>query len=434
MTENQTLISAMQAQHRRRYVLDIVMVGLLVAILAYAFVDKGAASFWLLMAQIACYAVLALGLTIQWGYAGIFNAGVLGFLALGGFSLIFASGEPTGFWRSDQWPVVLGAVLVAIGSGVVAWAIGRFGSGWPKRLRALLQAAVLIIGVVIALRILGAAAEVIEREFGYIGGLGLPALVGWALGGALAAAAAYAIGRACLGLRSDYLAIATLGAAEIIKAVLKNEDWLTRGTKTVGPTPWPTPTTLEVGFEWGRIGYGAVVAVLIVIVYLLMMRAYHAPWGRMIRAIREEEDAASAMGKEVDRRRLQIFVLGSALIGIGGAALTGLNNTFDPGGYRALESTFLIWVMVIVGGAGNNFGAIFGAALIWWLWTNSQDFAVWLFGLVEYYGALWFDWEAPRDFSTRALQMRVFIIGLVIALSLRFAPRGLFPERPPRSE
>ncbi|MCI4664266.1 MAG: branched-chain amino acid ABC transporter permease [Neomegalonema sp.] len=395
----------------------------------------GAAAGLGFIAIAACHALIALGLTMQWGYAGLFNAGVLGFTSLGAFGLVFTSMPvKEEFWRSDAAPMLGGALAIAVGAGVLTWLLARFGDGLGRRARGWAQAIVIIAGAVLSLQLLAPASEAIEAGPGYIGGLGLPPLLGWLVGGLLAAAAAYGIGKACLGLRSDYLAIATLGAAEIIRAVLKNEDWLTRGTLTVSPLPWPTPKQdgLLISAELARIGYSIVIALLIALYYLALTRAYKAPWGRMIRAIRDDEDAASAMGKDVDGRRLQIFVLGSAIMGVGGAALAGYSGTFDPTAYQPLNNTFIIWVMVIVGGAGNNIGAIFGAVLVYAIWSNSGALATALFEQIAAYGKLWFDWDAPRDFATRAIQMRVFLLGLVIVLVLRFAPRGLFPERPPR--
>jgi len=242
------------------------------------------------------------------------------------------------------------------------------------------------------------------------------------------------MGRITLGLRADYMAIATLGIAEIVKAFLKNADWLTKGTLTVSPLPWPVPTPNELGFVLSRSAYLSVVAVLIVVTYVLLERAWHSPWGRMMRAIRDNELAAAAMGKDVNRRRLEMFVLGNVIIGIGGAALITFTSIFDPGGFTPLNHTFLIWVMVILGGSGNNLGTIFGALLVYIIWTMSEPAALFLFEHGAYWGNRLFGIEAPGDLATRALQMRVFVIGLAITLVLRFAPKGLLPEKDVRYE
>jgi branched-chain amino acid transport system permease protein len=168
---------------------------------------------------------------------------------------------------------------------------------------------------------------------------------------------------------------------------------------------------------------------MVVTVYVLLERAYRAPWGRMMRAIRDNEVAASAMGKDVNRRRLEIFVFGAILMGIGGGALTTFVRIFDPAGFVPLNHTFLIWVMVILGGSGNNRGTVFGALFVYIIWTLSEPAALQIFEIIRQYGEAWLDWTAPADLESRALQMRVFVIGLTITLVLRFAPRGMLPER-----
>ena len=175
------------------------------------------------------------------------------------------------------------------------------------------------------------------------------------------------------------------------------------------------------------------VAVLAVLIWL-SERALNSPWGRMMRAIRDNEVSAAAMGKDVNRRRLEMFVLGNVIIGIGGAALVTFTSIFDPSAFVPLNHTFLIWVMVILGGAGNNLGTVFGVVLVYIIWTMSEPAALFLFGQIAQWGDALFGWKAPADFSTRALQMRVFVIGLTITLVLRFAPNGLLPEKPVKYE
>ena len=225
-----------------------------------------------------------------------------------------------------------------------------------------------------------------------------------------------------------------MGFAEIIKAILKNADWLTRGTLTVSPLPWPVPTPNDIGFVFARSAYLSLMAVIVIAMFLLLQRAYRAPWGRMMRAIRDNEIAAAAMGKDVNFRRLEIFVLGSGLIGIGGAALITFARIFDPAGFHPLKNTFVIWVMVLVGGAGSNLGAIFGATAIYIIWIMSEPMTLFVFDLVVNYGRQWFDWEPPADFAARALQTRVFLIGLTITLALRYVPDGLIPEEALRTK
>ena len=125
-------------------------------------------------------------------------------------------------------------------------------------------------------------------------------------------------------------------------------------------------------------------------------------------------------------------MLGCVLMGFGGAVLIHFASIYDPSGFIDLNHTFLIWVMVILGGSGNNRGAIFGAVFVYIIWVMSEPIALWLFTLAGTYGQAWFGWEPPSDLASRALQMRVFVIGLTITLVLRFAPQGVLPERQAR--
>ncbi|PMR69109.1 branched-chain amino acid ABC transporter permease [Halomonas heilongjiangensis] len=408
----------------------ILFAALLVAVLG-VYAMMGVAYSTRMLVEAACYAILALGLTIQWGYAGQFNAGVMGFVALGGFAAMFFSIPVNdAFWDSEL-PGELGlALLYLLGAALVVYGATKLDRlGVPKRLRtviAIVLAVVLYLAVISVLR--GVTGE-IESRAGFIGGLGLPAWTGWIVGGMLAGGIGYFIGHICLGLRSDYLAIATLGIAEIIKAFLKNSDWLTRGTATVSPLPWPTPGAGDLGFVLSRSLYLSVTAVMIAAIFFLLHRAYHAPWGRMIRAIRDNEVSAAAMGKDINRRRLEIFVLGCILMGIGGAALTSFNGIFDPQGFLPLNHTFLVLVMVILGGPGNNLGTIFGAVAVYLIWIMSEPLALFLMQLAVSFGEGVFGWDAPGHLGSRALQARVFVIGLLITLVLRFAPKGLLPEK-----
>ncbi|MDI5933513.1 branched-chain amino acid ABC transporter permease [Halomonas kalidii] len=408
----------------------ILFAALLLAVLG-VYAIMGVAYSTRMLVEAACYAILALGLTIQWGYAGQFNAGVMGFVALGGFCAMFFSVPVNeAFWDSEL-PGELGlALLYLVGAGAVIFAATRLDRlGVPKKLRTLIAVVLAVVLYLAVISVLRGVTGEIESRAGFIGGLGLPAWTGWIVGGMLAGGIGYVIGHICLGLRSDYLAIATLGIAEIIKAFLKNSDWLTRGTATVSPLPWPTPGAGDLGFVLSRSLYLSVTAVMIAAIFFLLHRAYHAPWGRMIRAIRDNEVSAAAMGKDINRRRLEIFVLGCVLMGIGGAALTSFNSLFDPQGYLPLNHTFLVLVMVILGGPGNNLGTIFGAVAVYLIWIMSEPLALMLMHLAIDFGEGAFGWEAPGHLESRALQARVFVIGLLISLVLRFAPKGMLPEK-----
>jgi branched-chain amino acid transport system permease protein len=391
-----------------------------------------------LLAEAAAYALIALGLNIQWGYGGLFNFGIMGFLMAGGAAVTFISYPINDkFWNSDG-PMLLGrAAIAAIAATIIIVAARnahRAGikGGWKTALVVLAW----FIGYIVFRSQMDPATAYIEQQAGFVGGLGLPVVVGWVFGGVVVAGIAWVVGRICLGLRTDYLAIATIGISEIIRALIKNMEWLTRGTLTVSPIKWPVPLPQDyqaMGIDtqtsliYARGGYFLLVAAIVAVVMVLLIRAYGGPWGRMMRAIRDNYIAAGSMGKNVTSRQLEIFVLGSVLMGIGGAILVSFTQILDPSSYQPINHTFLIWVMIIVGGAGNNWGALFGAVFIYVVWLLSEPLAQGLFGAVSYWSAQ-VGWGAIPDIESRSLQMRVFVLGLVISLALRYAPRGLIPE------
>ncbi|WP_335949201.1 branched-chain amino acid ABC transporter permease [Salipiger bermudensis] len=393
-------------------------------------------------------AIMALGVNLQWGLAGLFNVGVMGFVALGGLAVVLTSVAPVPeAWAAGGWRV-LGAIafaLAAIAGAVFAW------KTLPRKTRGWAVAAIAVAGFFLYRAILDPAVSAIESvdpaATGFLGGLGLPVLLAWPVGGLLAAGVAWVIGKTALGLRSDYLAIATLGIAEIIIALLKNEDWLTRGVKNVIGLPRPVPYEIDLQNDPGfvetaagigldpttastiyvKLGYSVLFAVVLVVLLVLAQLALNSPWGRMMRAVRDNEEAAEAMGKDVTARHLQIFILGSALCGIAGAMMTTLDGQLTPSSYQPLRYTFLIWVMVIVGGSGNNLGAVLGGFLIWFLWVQVEPMGQWLMGVIT---AGMADGSALKAHLLGSVQhMRLLTMGVILLLVLRFAPRGLLPER-----
>ena len=393
-------------------------------------------------------AVMALGVNLQWGLAGLFNVGVMGFVALGGLAVVLISMPPVeAAWAAGGEQILLGLVLGAatIVGAVLVWTRTR------ARARGWATGAVLLTGLVIYRMVLDPAVDRVEDVdpalTGYLGGLGLPVLVAWPVGGLLAAGAAYVIGKTALGLRSDYLAIATLGIAEIVIAVLKNEDWMARGVKNVIGLPRPVPYEVDLqndpafveraagfGFDattgstlYVKLEYGLLFAGVLIVLLVLSQLALNSPWGRMMRAIRDNETAARAMGKDVTARHLQVFVLGSAICGIAGAMMTTLDGQLTPGTYQPLRYTFLIWVMVIVGGSGNNLGAVLGGFLIWFLWVQVEPMGQLLMTGIT---AGMTDGSALKDHLLDSVQhMRLLTMGLILLLVLRLNPRGLLPEK-----
>ena len=394
-------------------------------------------------------AIMALGVNLQWGFAGLFNVGIMGFVALGGLATVLVSMPATpGAWQAGGASVIGALVL---GAATVVAAVILMTKMKASKLRSFSVFGVLVVGFFVYRGLFDPAVGLIEEidpaATGYLGGLGLPVLLAWPAGGLLAAAVAWLIGKTALGLRSDYLAIATLGISEIIIAVMKNEDWLGRGVKNVVGLPRPAPYEVDLqsnaafieranglGFDavtastlWVKLIYAGLFTVVLVILFVMAQRALHSPWGRMMRAIRDNEFAAEAMGKNVTARHLQIFVLGSAVCGIAGAMMTTLDGQLTPGTYQPLRFTFLIWVMVIVGGSGNNLGSVLGGFLIWWLWVMVEPMGSVLMNFVTYGMA---DGYWLKDHLLESVaHMRLLTMGLVLLLVLRFSPRGLIPEK-----
>lgn len=395
-------------------------------------------------------AIMALGVNIQWGYAGLFNTGVMGFIALGGVGVVLISAQPApGAWAAGGWGILLSFVVAAVTLAASVFTYRRMAKG---RARGLAVTAILILGFVVYRAVFDPAVTAIESidpaKFGNIGGLGLPSLVAWPVGAGLAALAAWGVGKIALGLRSDYLAIATLGIAEIIIAVLKNEDWLARGVKNIIglPRPWPVPQEIALQADPAfvemvqglgadpvtgstitvKLIYAAMFGLVVFALIWLCERALNSPWGRMMRAIRDNEVAAEAMGKDVKKRHLQVFILGSAVLGLAGAIMVSMQGQLTPSGYIPLRYTFLIWVMVIFGGSGNNWGSVLGALFIWWLWVMVEPIGAWFMGAITL--PLSDGWLKAHLIES-AVHMRYLTMGIILLVVLRFAPRGLLPGK-----
>lgn len=394
--------------------------------------------------------IAALGVNIQWGYAGLFSVGTMGFTALGGLAVVLVSARPNAEnWQAGGFGILLALVLGALAAiaALVAWRMMSKGMA-----RTFVVAGVLVGGFFLFRAVFDPNVMAVEavnpQNAGNLGGLGLPSLIAWPLGGLLAAAVAWAIGKTALGLRSDYLAIATLGIAEIIVAVIKNEDWLARGVKNITelPRPWPVPYEVDLqadpGFvetatRWGMdprtasitlvdLLYLLLFGTVLLIVVLASERALHSPWGRMMRAIRDNEVSAAAMGKDVTGRHLQVFILGSAVIGFAGAMMTSMDGQLTPGTYNPLAFTFLVWVMVIVGGSGNNLGTVLGGLLIGWLWLVVENVGP---NIMQVLTAPMPDGALRDHLLGSAQHMRLLTMGVILLLVLRFSPRGLIPEK-----
>ena len=289
------------------------------------------------------YAILTLGLNIQWGYAGMLNIGVGAFFAIGAYT----------------------SALVSVAPNEAYW-----------------------------------------------GGFNAPVMVGLGLAMLLSGGLAFVIGLITLPLRSDYLAIATIGIAEIVRLVLKNEAWLTNGVRGIAGIPKPL-AGLGGNSPWLML---VVVLAALGLVFWASDRAYRSPWGRVLRAIREDEPATMAAGKNVLWFRLQAFIVGSMMMGLAGALYAHFVGFISPEAFQPEFATFIVWVMLIAGGSGNTRGAIVGALVIWGIWSGTELLTN----------------RLPMVWITRASPLRLLLIGLLLQGILLIRPEGLLPERPPR--
>jgi branched-chain amino acid transport system permease protein len=297
-------------------------------------------AFFLTMAL--TFAIICLGLNVQWGQTGLFNVGVAGFVAVGAY---------------------VSALLTTPDA--------------PGRL----------------------------------GGFDLPMLVGW-IGGALATAfVTLLVGALTIRLRADYLAIATFGIAVAVQLCLLNLEAVTGGPFGIGFIPRPFGSMAGDPLLFGLLNL-AILAAVVIALYLALERLVRSPWGRVLRAIREDEAAALALGKSAVRFRLQAFTIGGAIMGLAGATQAHFIGFIAPDNYSP-TLTFQVWAMLIVGGSGNNRGAILGAVVVWGIWAISASAVSAIF---------------PPDQQARAAALQIVMIGLALCAILLLRPRGILGE------
>ena len=292
------------------------------------------------------YAVLTLGLNVQWGFAGLFNAGIAGFYAIGAYTTAILTTSP---------------------------------------------------------------------DASHIGGWQLPYVVSFAAAMILSGIIAYLVGKVCLRLRSDYLAIATIGIAEILRLILKNETWATNGPRGISQIPKPFETLPE---PWNQLAFLGLVIAIVAVIYVLLEVARKSPWGRVMTAIRENETATKAAGKNVETFRMEGFVIGCMIMAVAGALTAHYLKFVDPNTTDPMLATFIVWVMLIVGGSANNRGAILGAVLMWVVWSVTEILAN----------------KLPGDLAIRTAYIRIFLIGLALQVFLQRYPQGILPEQRPSGD
>ena len=297
--------------------------------------------FFLILAL--TFGIAVLGLNLQWGYTGLFNAGVAGFLAVGAYAMAILTGpsrEPVlgGF----ELPFVAGLIGAMVAAGICA----------------------LLVGVI------------------------------------------------TLKLKDEYLAVATFGIAVSLQLVAVNWEFVTGGTLGLIGIPNPARNLVEGSFAQNLL-YLFIVVLICAIVFWALERVVGSPWGRMLKAIREDEAAAASLGKNPVRVRLESFVLGSMIMGLSGALYVGFIGYVSPSDFLPIV-TFQIWTMLIVGGSANNAGALLGSVIVWGIWTGSGFFI---------------SRVIPADLQVQGGALQALLIGLLLVLTLLLRPRGLIGER-----
>jgi branched-chain amino acid transport system permease protein len=288
------------------------------------------------------YAIICLGLNVQWGQTGLFNVGVAGFVGLGAYT---------------------SALLTT--------------------------------------------PEAADR----LGGFALPMGLGWLAAALAGGVLACGVAMLTLRMRSDYLAITTFGIAVALHLVFQNAEFVTGGVFGRGFIPRPFSALQGAALQFNLANL-ALTAAVVLALYLLLQHLLASPWGRVLRAVREDETAAQALGKSPVALRVQAFALGGAIMGLAGAVQAHFIGFIAPNNYLPML-TFQVWAMLIVGGSGNNRGAILGAVLVWAIWAISGGIIAEVF---------------PPDQQARAASLQIVLIGVMLCLILLWRPQGILPE------
>jgi branched-chain amino acid transport system permease protein len=239
---------------------------------------------------------------------------------------------------------------------------------------------------------------------------GTPLLLAWPAGVGVAAAAAAALAMVALRLREDYLAIVTLGFGEVLRLFLLNEAWLTGGANGVTAIPRPMHARFSAHYD---VFYLLVVLAAVALVYVVLERLRRSPFGRVLRAIREDETVAAVAGKPVFRFKVQAFALGSAVAGLAGILFAHYLAYIEPNMFLPQESLF-VWLALILGGSGNNRGALVGSIV--------------LLGLLE--GSRFAKDVIPFLTGVRLAAAQQMLVGVVLVVLMIRRPEGLLPEKP----
>ena len=284
---------------------------------------------------VGIYALLALGLNVQWGFTGLVNLGHVGFFAMGAYS--------TALLTVHGAPFVLGLTMAIMMSAC--------------------------LGALVAM--------------------------------------------ATLRLKEDFLTIVTLGFSEIFRLFLINEDWLTRGANGITGIPRPLRHLFSRGYD---LFYLCAIGFVVLIVYLILEKVRISPYGRILKAIREDEEVAAVAGKNIFRFKVQAFALGAGIAGLAGFFYAHYITYVSPDTFVP-ALTIYVWVALIAGGSGNNRGAILGAVV--------------LMGFLE--GARFLKDFIPFLTDFRLAAAREIMVGLFLILLMFYKQEGILPEARTRS-
>jgi branched-chain amino acid transport system permease protein len=245
----------------------------------------------------------------------------------------------------------------------------------------------------------------------HLGGFGLPVAAGFVGAALVSGGVAFLIGFPALRLRGGPFAIALLAIHETLLLVIRNESWLTNGVWGIRGIPRPFFQIVEPR-AYGYV-YLAIAAGLLVVVYLAIEKVVRSPWGRVLRGISEDEDLTSMSGKNCWSYKMQSFVFGSMVMGIAGATYVHYTGFVSPQVFNPLMSTFIVWLMVVVGGTGSNRGVVFGAFMVWAIWVGS-DF------LTDF---------VPAAIATRIGFIRMLFVGIILCVAVLTRPQGILSRK-----
>jgi branched-chain amino acid transport system permease protein len=245
----------------------------------------------------------------------------------------------------------------------------------------------------------------------HLGGFGVPVLIGFIGAAAISGLVAYLISFPALKLRGGPFAIALLAIQETIFLVMKNESWLTNGVW--GIRGIPRPFFERVNPRNFVYVYLLIAAGVLALTYFAVEKAINSPWGRVLRGIREDEHLTSMSGKDCFNYRMQSFVFSSMVMGIAGALYVHYTGFVSPQVFSPLMSTFIVWLMVMVGGTANNRGVVLGAFIVWAVWVGS-DF------LTDF---------VPAGIATQIGFIRMFFVGIILCVTILMRPQGILTQK-----